>query len=153
MTAEAIRLLHVLSSALMFGVGVGAFWFVNTAAASKHPVALAVTARNAFAAEMAFGVPVAIIQPLTGWLLMLELGYRFDSAWFWSVVAAYIVTGIAWVYLIKAEYKLRALTAPLAPIESVPELQHTLQRARALAAFTLTGVVVLFALMVFRPGL
>jgi uncharacterized membrane protein len=148
-----IRLLHILSSALMFGVGVGALWFVTTAAMSRHPAVLAVTTRNAFAAEMYFGVPVAIVQPLTGYLLMRQLGYGFDSIWFWSVAAAYSVTGIAWVYLVKSEFRLRRMTAPMSPIESLPGFPAELARARALAAITLTGVVILFWLMVFRPGL
>ena len=36
-----IRLLHVVSSALMFGVGVGAFWFMLTTARSGNPAAIA----------------------------------------------------------------------------------------------------------------
>jgi uncharacterized membrane protein len=148
-----IRLLHILSSALMFGVGVGAFWFVNRAAATRDPAALAVTTRSAFAAELAFGIPVAIVQPLTGYLLMVQLGYRFDSRWFWSVVAAYIVTGMAWVYLVKSEFRLRRLAAPMTPLAAVPALGAEIRNARLLAAVTLSGVVVLFALMVYRPGL
>jgi uncharacterized membrane protein len=148
-----IRLLHILSSALMFGVGVGAFWFVNLAAASRDPGALAVTTRNAFRAELAFGIPVAIVQPFTGWLLMRQLGYRFDSVWFWSVVAAYIVTGMAWVYLVKSEFRLRGLTAAQTSIDAAPGVRAELRQARLLAVVTLAGVVVLFWLMVMRPGL
>ncbi len=137
----------------MFGVGVGAFWFVNTAAASRDPAALAVTTRNAVRAELFFGIPVAIIQPLTGWLLMLQLGYAFDTVWFWSVVAVYVVTGMAWVYLIKSEFRLRGLAAPMTPVAATPMLAAEILRARTLAAATLAGVVVLLWLMVTRPGL
>ena len=48
MTAlETIRWLHVVSSALMFGVGVGAFWFMTTAVRSGAAEAIAITTRNA----------------------------------------------------------------------------------------------------------
>lgn len=153
LSLEFIRLIHVLSSALMFGVGVGAFWFVTTAATAREPAALAVVTRNAVGAELAIGVPVAIVQPLTGWLLMRQLGYSFNSAWFWSVVAVYMVTGIAWVYLVKSEFRLRALAAPMTAMDCVPELAAALGRVRQLAITTLAGVLVLFWLMVFRPGI
>ncbi len=137
----------------MFGVGVGAFWFVNLAAASRDAGALAVTTRNAFRAELAFGIPVASVQPLTGWLLMRQLGYTFDSVWFWSVVGVYVVTGMAWVYLVKSEFRLRRLAASLTAVDATPGLAQEIRHARTLATATLTGVVVLFWLMVTRPGL
>ncbi|MBM4197735.1 MAG: DUF2269 family protein [Gammaproteobacteria bacterium] len=148
-----IRLLHILSSALMLGVGVGAFWFVQRAAATRDPGVMREATHSAVAAELAFGIPVAIVQPLTGWLLMEQLGYSFSSVWFWSVVAAYIVTGMCWVYLVKAEFRLRALTAGRAAGGEVAGLDAEFAAARRLAVATLAGVVLLFALMVFRPGL
>jgi uncharacterized membrane protein len=47
MPVELIRLVHVLSSALMFGVGIGAFWFMRAALRSADVAAIAVTIRNA----------------------------------------------------------------------------------------------------------
>ena len=82
-----IRLLHIVSSALMFGVGIGAFWFMLTAARSGSPAAIAVTTRNAVRAEWFIAAPVALIQPTTGYLLMLQRGYSLHSAWFAAVAA------------------------------------------------------------------
>jgi uncharacterized membrane protein len=148
---ETIRWLHVVSSALMFGVGVGAFWFMTMAVRSGDPGAIAVTTRNAVRAEWVIAVPVSIVQPTTGYLLMRGLGYPLTSTWFWLVVAAYIVAGMAWVYLVKAEYRLRALaTAGFAP---GGEFAGVYGRWRVLAMTTFAGVLTLFGLMVFRPGL
>jgi uncharacterized membrane protein len=149
-TLETIRLLHVVSSALMFGVGVGAFWFMTTAVRSGDLAAIAVTTRNAVRAEWVIAVPVSIVQPTTGYLLMQGLGYRLESAWFLAVFAAYMVAGIAWVYLVKAEYRLRALAAGPA---LGPDFGRVFARWRGLAVVTFAGVLTLFALMVFRPGL
>ena len=152
MTAlETIRWLHVVSSALMFGVGVGAFWFMTTAVGSGAAAAIAVTTRNAVRAEWVIAVPVSIVQPTTGYLLMRGLGYPLTSTWFWLVAGAYIVAGMAWVYLVKAEYRLRDLAA--ADAAAGPDFAAVYARWRALAAMTFAGVLGIFGLMVFRPGL
>jgi uncharacterized membrane protein len=149
-----IRLLHIVSSALMFGVGIGAFWFMLTAVRSGSPAAVAVTTRNALRAEWFLAAPVAIIQPLSGYLLMLEMGYSFRSAWFAAVAALYIVAGMCWVYLVKAEMRLKDLAAAHATAGVLPpEFNALLGWWMRLAVAAFAGVLAIFWLMVFRPGL
>jgi len=149
-----IRLLHVVSSALMFGVGVGAFWFMVTTVRSGNTAAIAVTTRNAVRAEWFIAAPVAVIQPTTGYLLMLELGYPLQSTWFYAVAALYIVAGMCWVYLVKAELKLRGLAAAHSTALALPEEFGVLfRRWTRLAVGSFAGVLGIFWLMVFRPGL
>jgi len=149
-----VRLAHVVSSALMFGVGVGAFFFMTTAVRSGSPAAVAVTTRNAVRAEWTLAVPVSLVQPVTGYLLMRDLGYRLDTLWFAAVVALYIVAGMAWIYLFKAEYRLRRLAAAHAAAARLPaEFHVALAGWQRLALVTFAGVLGLFALMVFRPWL
>ncbi len=149
-----IRLLHIVSSALMFGVGIGAFWFMVTAARSGSPAAIAVTTRNAVRAEWFIAAPVALIQPTTGYLLMLQLGYPLQSSWFVAVVALYIIAGMCWVYLVKTELKLRDLVAVHSTATVLPaEFAPLFQRWTRLALGSFAGVLAIFWLMVFRPGL
>jgi len=149
-----IRLLHILSSALMLGVGVGAFWFMLTAVRSGSPAAVAVVTRNAVRAEWFLAAPVALIQPVTGYLLMLQLDYPFRSAWFIAVAALYITAGICWVYLVKAELRLRDLATPHAAASALlPEFRAVLRYWVRLALGAFAGVLAIFWLMVFRPGL
>lgn len=84
MAPEFIRLAHVVSSALMFGVGV--------------------------------------IQPTTGYLLMLQLEYPLKSMWFYAVALFYIVAGMCWVYLVKTEIRLRELAAVQGTSAALPRL-------------------------------
>jgi uncharacterized membrane protein len=149
-----IRLLHIVSSALMFGVGIGAFWFMLTAAQSGNPAAVAVTARNAVRAEWFLAAPVALIQPVSGYLLMLQLGYPLRSAWFAAVAVLYIAAGMCWVYLVKAELRLRDLAALHIAASALPPGFHALlQRWVGLALGAFAGLLLIFGLMVFRPWL
>ena len=147
-----IRLIHIISSALMLGVGVGAFWFMLTAVRSANPMAIAVTIRNAVRAEWFIAAPVALLQPLTGYLLMLQLGYVLNSLWFVAVVALYVVAGICWIYVIKTELKLRSLAEQHANDGAMPDAFWLLfRRWTMLCICSFTGVLGIFYLMVFRP--
>ncbi len=147
-----IRLIHVVSSALMLGVGVGAFWFMLTTVRSGNPMAIAITMRNAVRAEWCIAVPVALIQPLTGYLLMLQLGYMLNSLWFVGVVALYMIAGICWIYVVKTELKLRNLADQHRNDSSMPAAFWPLfHRWTRLAVCSFAGVLGIFGLMVFRP--
>ena len=152
MPVELIRLVHVLSSALMFGVGIGAFWFMRAALRSADVAAIAVTTRNAVRAEWFIAAPVAILQPATGYLLMLQLNYALNSRWFIAVATLYILAGMCWVDLVKAELKMRELVA--GQLTPLPAQFHVLvRRWQRLAMASFAGVLAIFWLMVFRPGL
>lgn len=154
MAPEFIRLAHVVSSALMFGVGIGAFWFMLTSVRSGNVAAIAVVTRNAVRAEWFIAAPAAVIQPVTGYLLMLELGHPLKSRWFYAVALLYIVAGMCWVYLVKAEISLRGLAALHVASVALPgEFATLFQRWTWLALCAFAGVLAIFALMVFRPGL
>jgi uncharacterized membrane protein len=151
---DMIRLLHIVSSALMFGVGIGAFWFMVTAARSGNAAAIAITTRNAVRAEWFIAAPVALIQPTTGYLLMVQLGYPLHSRWFAAVATLYVIAGMCWVYLVKAELTMRQLMAGHgAATEPPAEFGPLFQRWMRLAMGAFSGVLVIFWLMVFRPGL
>jgi len=149
-----IRLLHVVSSALMFGVGVGACWFMVTAVRAGNPAAVAVTTRNAVLAEWCIAAPVALVQPTTGYLLMRQLGYPLASDWFYGVAALYVVAGMCWVYLVKAELRMRDVAARHAAAAALPpEFLALFRRWLALALGSFAGVLAIFWMMVYRPGL
>jgi uncharacterized membrane protein len=149
-----IRLVHVVSSALMFGVGIGAYFFMTMAVRSGSPAAIAVMTRNAVRAEWALAVPTSLVQPVSGYLLMDRLGYPLSSRWFLAVASLYIVAGVAWIYLVKTEYRLRDLAlAHGAEPQLPPSFHHLMGRWRRLAVLTFGGVLGIFGLMVFRPGL
>jgi len=149
-----IRLIHVVSSALMLGVGVGAFWFMLTSARSRNPAAIVVTTRNAVRAEWFIAAPVALLQPLTGYLLMMQLGYSLRSLWFVAVVALYVIAGMCWIYVIKTELKLRRLAEEHSSDSTMPTGFWLLfRRWTWLCICSFAGVLTIFWLMVFRPGL
>jgi uncharacterized membrane protein len=150
----ALKTLHILSSTLIFGTGLGSVYYLWGAHRSRDLAALKLTTRLVVLADWLFTTPAIVIQPLTGAWLMLILGYRFDSVWFAWVAALYFAAGACWIPVVVVQYRLRALAAAAAAWEGLPPAYYRLIRwwvVLGVGAFA--AVLGLFALMVFRPGL
>ena len=78
MTVDAytlLRLVHILSAAILFGTGLGIAFFMWTAHRSRDVAAIAVTMRNVVVADFMFTAVAIVVQPLTGWVLVRIAGH------------------------------------------------------------------------------
>lgn len=64
-----VKWLHVLSSTLLFGTGLGSAFYMLVVSRTRDAHAIAVVARYVVIADWAFTTPTVIIQPLTGFYL------------------------------------------------------------------------------------
>ncbi len=149
-----LKTLHILSSTLIFGTGLGSVYYLWSAHRARDIAALRLTTRAVVRADWLFTTPAIVVQPVTGAWLMLIAGYRFDSAWFAWVAALYLLAGACWIPVVVVQYRLRAIAAAATGWGALPPAYFRLMRwwvARGAGAFA--AVLGLFALMVFRPGL
>jgi uncharacterized membrane protein len=147
----ALRLVHILSATLLFGTGLGTAFFMHRAWRSGDPAVLRHTARQVVLADWCFTLPSVIVQPVTGVWLMHAVGYRFDSVWFAAVSSLYLLAGAAWVAVVRIQYRVRGLSEE-GCMQAQPRIDALMRTWSALGAFAFSAVLVIFALMVFRPG-
>jgi uncharacterized membrane protein len=153
MTYLTAKWLHILSSTLLFGTGLGSAFYMFFASLSRDVRAIAVVTRYVVIADWAFTTPTVIIQPLTGLYLIHLVGYPLTSAWIlWSIVL-YFVAGAAWLPVVWLQIKMRDMAAIAARTESeLPERYWRYLRAwTALGVIAFMAVVVIFYLMVNQP--
>jgi uncharacterized membrane protein len=149
---EILKFVHVLSATFLFGTGVGTAFFMWMAHKSKDINALRTTTRHVILADWVFTTPAAIIQPVTGWLLMRELGWSFESRWFLAVVLLYVLVGICWVPVVVIQYRLRRFADSVAAFSELPVEYHASMRSwTALGVLAFFAMFGLFALMIFKP--
>src|SRR5450755_3866974 len=99
MTYLLIKTLHVVSSTVLFGTGLGTAYFMWMASRSKNRQAIAVTSRHVVRADLLFTTPAIIIQPASGVVLMLMAGYKMQFAplnWLGLSLLLYFVAGACW---------------------------------------------------------
>ena len=150
---DAIRILHILGTVLIFGTGMGTAFFLLMAYRTADIDAIRVTARHVVIADWLFTMPAVVVQPITGVLLMHILGIRFDTAWFLAVAALYALTGLCWIPVVAIQYRLRDLASTAASYAELPAQFHRLMRwwiVLGVPAFT--AVLLIVVLMVTHAG-
>jgi uncharacterized membrane protein len=151
----ALKLIHILSSTVLFGTGLGTAFSMWRANASHDPRVVATVARNVAIADWVFTTPAVIVQPITGVALAKLAGVPLTSSWLELSIALYLFIGACWIPVVWLQLRMRDLAqgavtegAPLPPRYS---RYYRLWFALGWPAFT--GVMGIFALMVFKPVL
>jgi hypothetical protein len=70
-----VKWLHILSSTLLFGTGLGSAFYMFFASRTRDARAIAVVVRYVVVADWAFTTPTMIVQPLTGFYLVHLAGF------------------------------------------------------------------------------
>ena len=146
----AVKLVHVLGATILFGTGIGTAWFMLRAWRSGDAAAFRHTARAVVMADWLFTAPAVVVQFVSGLWLAGRLGIPADSAWLVTVVALYAVVGCCWLPVVWIQLRVRdRLRAGAEPGACAPLMRWWV--ALGIPAFAI--VVVLFVLMIYRPGL
>lgn len=149
-----VKWIHILSSTLLFGTGLGSAFYMFFTSLSRDVRATAVVVRYVVIADWAFTTPTIIIQPLTGFYLIHLAGFPLSSAWIlWSIVL-YLVAGAAWLPVVWMQIKMRDMAIEAARDGSaLPEKYWRYLRVWvALGVVAFLALVVVFYLMVAKPS-
>jgi uncharacterized membrane protein len=154
MSAYALlKFVHILSSAVLFGTGLGTAFFMWLSHRSGSVAAIANAARITVLADWLFTTPAVIIQPLSGLGLMRLVGYRFDTPWLLAAIALYLVAGACWLPVVVLQLRVRYLSAEAMRSDNpLPARYHSYMRwwfALGWPAFL--AVIAAFWLMVAKP--
>jgi uncharacterized membrane protein len=146
--------LHVLSSTVLFGTGLGSAFYMLTANRTGDVRAIAVVSRRVVWADWLFTTPTAILQPLTGaWLVHLA-GMPWSSRWIvWSVLL-YVLAGACWIPVVGLQLRMAAIAERCAARgEALPAVFWRYHRAWFWLGWpAFIAFVAIFYLMVAKPG-
>jgi uncharacterized membrane protein len=149
--------LHILSSTLLFGTGLGsAYYMLFTSLASRRsgdPKPVAVVVRYVVLADWLFTTTTIVFQPLSGWYLMHLAGYPLTTRWIVVSFALYLLAGACWLPVVWIQIRMRDMAeAAVARGEPLPPRYWTyLSRWVALGIPAFLALVVVFYLMVAKP--
>ena len=155
MTYLVVKWLHILSSTVLFGTGLGSAFYMFFASRTRDPRVIATVVKHVVLADWVFTTPAIILQPVTGFYLMHLAGYPLSSPWIlWSVVL-YLVAGAAWLPVVWMQMRMRDLAAMAARTgASLPQRYWGFLRVWvALGVVAFLSLVVVFFFMVAKPAL
>ncbi len=150
-----LKTIHILSSTVLFGTGLGTAFHMWTTHLRGDVRAIAVVARNVVLADWLFTTTAGVVQAVTGFMMVRQAGYDPTASWLVAAYACYIVAGLFWLPVVRLQIKI-ARFAAAAALQDVP-LPDAYHRAMRIwfrlgwPAFL--ALVVAFWLMVAKPEL
>jgi uncharacterized membrane protein len=148
-----LKYLHIVGASVLLGTGAGIAFFMLAAHLGGRPAIIAGVARIVVIADFIFTATAVIVQPITGSLLVWNVGYSFWDGWIvWSIVL-YVITGALWLPVVWMQMRLRDLAAKAAAEGTpLPDQYHRifwLWFAFGIPAFA--AVAAIFWLMIAKP--
>ena len=149
-----VKWLHILSSTVLFGAGIGTAFFMMMANLSKDVRVISFATRTVVMADWAFTTPAVIFQPLSGLMLMHLTGVTMQTGWLAAAIALYVFAGLCWLPVVWMQIRMKRLAAEaLTTNTSLPATYWRLNTAwLVLGSLAFPAVVAIFWLMVFKPA-
>lgn len=152
---SVVKLIHVLSGAVLFGTGLGIAFFMVWATRTRSAPIVAAVGRIVVVADFVFTATAVVIQPLTGlWLIRLQ-GFDLTEPWLVATYALYAFTGLCWLPVVWIQQRMvRLATTAAARGEGLPlsyDRLYWIWFALGWPAFA--AVIAIYGLMLFKPAL
>ncbi len=152
---DLLRWLHIIGATVLGGTGAGIAFFMLSSHRSGNPQLIAHTASIVVIADYCFTTSAVVLQPITGVLLALQMGWPLTQGWLLGSIILYFFTGAFWLPVIQIQIKMRDLARQAAAANvPLPTAYHQLfQRWVMLGIPAFITVLVILWLMVARPRL
>lgn len=104
-----LKWVHILSSTILFGAGVGSAFHLFAASMRRRTAGVASSARNVVLADWMLTTPAAILQPVTGVALVHRMGVPFATPWVACSLALYVVAIACWLPVVLMQIRMHRL--------------------------------------------
>jgi len=149
----ALKAVHVISAAVLFGTGLGIAFFKWITDRTGNTGAIRVVSEKVVLADWLFTLPAIFVQAATGVALAKLLGYPLFRGWLAWAIVLFCLAGICWIPVVWLQVRMRDL-ARMSEREGAP--MGALYRTYARVWFWLgvpafASVVLVFWLMIAKP--
>lgn len=149
-----LKTVHIISSTLLFGTGLGTAFHGWMANRSGELAARRVVNRNVVLADWLFTTPAVVVQPVTGVWLARIAGFPLTTSWLAAAIALYVLVGACWLPVVWIQLQMRRIADAVPDGQALPARYNRLSRwwfALGWPAFL--GVIAIYWLMVAKPDL
>ncbi|MFY8106882.1 MAG: DUF2269 family protein [Elstera sp.] len=148
-----IKFIHVMSSTLLFGTGLGTAFHGWMAGRSRNLDATLVVNRNVVLADWIFTTPAVIVQPVTGVWLALHAGFPLTEGWLALAIVLYLFVGACWLPVVWLQLQMhKMLVTAKATNTPLPGRYGRFARLWFLLGWpAFISVIGIFYLMILKP--
>jgi uncharacterized membrane protein len=149
-----IKSIHIISSTVLFGTGLGTAFFKWTVDRSGNVAAIRVVSERVVLADWLFTSPAIVVQAITGIALARLMGFPINHGWVAYAIALYLIAGLCWLPVVWLQMRMRDLARD-SDSRGIPLGAVYWNYARVwfwLGVPAFLALVVVFWLMVAKPG-
>jgi len=149
-----VKWIHVLSSTVLFGTGMGIAFFLWMAHRRGDAKAIADTARTVVIADACFTAPAVVVQFASGMWLAHVSGMPLTTAWLRAALVLFVVVGACWLPVLWLQVRARDLArAAAADGAPLPPAYHRAMRWWFWLGWpAFLAVMAIFWLMIAKPA-
>jgi uncharacterized membrane protein len=146
-----VKWLHILSSTVLFGTGLGSAFYMFFVSRTRNPQVVATVAGYVVLADWIFTTPTVIFQPISGLYLMHLAHLKLTAPWIIVSLALYLVAVLAWLPVVWMQLQMRDLARRTEPTAKLPYLYwNYLRWWVGLGVIAFLALVLVFYLMVVK---
>lgn len=149
-----LKAIHIVSSTILFGTGLGTAFFKWIVDRSGNVAAIRVVSEKVVLADWLFTSPAIVIQAVTGIALARFMGFPVNHGWVAYAIALYCIAGLCWLPVVWLQMRMRDLARDSDSSGSpLPPAYWTYARGWFwLGVPAFLSLVVVFWLMVAKPS-
>jgi uncharacterized membrane protein len=149
-----LKWIHILSSTLLLGTGLGIAFFMWMAHLRGDARVIAATARTVVIADACFTAPAVVVQFATGLWLSSMLGWPLQAFWWKASLTLFFVVGACWLPVLWLQARARDLARAAADAgTALPPAYHRAMRLWFWLGWpAFLSVIAIFWLMVMKPA-
>ena len=153
-TYLVVKWLHVLSSTVLFGTGVGTAYYLLTISLTGDPKTVAVVSARVVTADWLFTATTVVLQPLTGLYLVHLSGGSLSPTWLSLSIWLFALTVACWLPVLWLQIRMRDLARQAVAMNGPlpPAYRRCLLAWIALGCPAFVAMVTVFYLMVAKPA-
>lgn len=148
-----LKLVHILSAAVLAGTGVGIAYFKWIVDRTGNASAIRTVSEKVVLADWIFTLPAILVQAATGFALAHLVGYPLNHGWLLRAIVLFCVAGLCWIPVVRLQIRMRDL-ARAYETHGMPIGEKYLRYSRIwfwLGVPAFSSLIVIFWLMVAKP--
>jgi len=148
-----VKWIHIVSSTILFGTGLGSAFYMFFASRTRDPHVVAVVVKYVVLADWLFTTPTVLLQPASGLYLVYRAQFSLTSVWLLASTGLFLLAGAAWLPVVWMQIRMRDMAREAVTSGgALPERYGFFLRWWiALGVVAFAALVVVFFLMVVKP--
>ncbi|PHQ78104.1 MAG: hypothetical protein COB66_09550 [Coxiella sp. (in: Bacteria)] len=126
MLYEWLKIVHVISAAILFGTGMGTAFYMFYVNFSQDIDLIANATKQVVFADWVFTGSAGVLQAITGFSMIALKGYSLKLPWIYGSIIGYLIAGACWLPVVWLQIRCAQLASNAAASQQpLPKRYHT----------------------------